>query len=92
MANPTALLLSGVSMLRHLKINDKADRIQEAVLKTIGEGKYRTSDLGGSSKTSDFTKAIIDHLWLWLKFNYIDIILFGKYPNLKGRSLSLRVF
>ena len=28
MANPTALLLSGVMMLRHLKFNDQADRIQ----------------------------------------------------------------
>ena len=28
MANPTALLLSGVMMLRHLKFNDAADRIQ----------------------------------------------------------------
>ncbi|KAI7752811.1 hypothetical protein M8C21_021763 [Ambrosia artemisiifolia] len=62
LANPTALLLSAVSMLRHLGLHDKADRIQDAVLKTIAEGKYRTADLGGSSKTSDFTKAIIDHL------------------------------
>ncbi|KAJ9554951.1 hypothetical protein OSB04_009565 [Centaurea solstitialis] len=62
LANPTALLLSGVSMLRHLELHDKADRIQDAVLKTIAEGKYRTADLGGSSKTSEFTKAIIGHL------------------------------
>ncbi|CAI9783176.1 unnamed protein product [Fraxinus pennsylvanica] len=46
LANPTALLLSAVTMLRHLELHDKADRIQDAVLKTIAEGKYRTGDLG----------------------------------------------
>ncbi|CAA0829732.1 Isocitrate dehydrogenase [Striga hermonthica] len=62
LANPTALLLSAVSMLRHLNLHEKADRIQDAVLKTIAEGKYRTGDLGGKSTTTDFTKAICDHL------------------------------
>jgi isocitrate dehydrogenase (NAD+) len=62
LANPTALLLSSVSMLRHLDLHDKADRIQNAILNTIAEGKYRTADLGGTSKTTEFTKAIIDHL------------------------------
>ncbi|XP_045813129.1 isocitrate dehydrogenase [NAD] catalytic subunit 5, mitochondrial-like isoform X1 [Trifolium pratense] len=62
LANPTALLLSSVSMLRHLDLHDKADRIQNAILDTIAEGKYRTADLGGTSKTTEFTKAIIDHL------------------------------
>ncbi|KAH1090201.1 hypothetical protein J1N35_017458 [Gossypium stocksii] len=61
-ANPTALLLNSVSMLRHLNLHDKADRIQEAILDTIAEGKYRTADLGGTSTTTDFTKAICDHL------------------------------
>jgi hypothetical protein len=50
-------------MLRHLKFHDKADQIQNAILNTIAEGKYRTADLGGSSSTTDFTKAICDHLW-----------------------------
>ncbi|KAJ0088523.1 hypothetical protein Patl1_32127 [Pistacia atlantica] len=62
LANPTALLLSAVTMLRHLELHDKADRIQNAILNTIAEGKYRTADLGGSSTTTDFTKAICDHL------------------------------
>lgn len=62
MANPTALLLSAVSMLRHLELNDKADQVQNAVLDTIAEGKYRTIDLGGNASTTDFTKAICDHL------------------------------
>jgi isocitrate dehydrogenase (NAD+) len=61
-ANPTALLLSGCMMLRHLELNPIADRIQAAVLGTIAEGKYRTGDLGGSATTSDFAKAIMDKL------------------------------
>lgn len=62
LANPTALLMSAVMMLRHLKLNDKAEQIHNAITKTIEEGKYRTADLGGSSTTTDFTKAICDHL------------------------------
>eukprot|EP00955_Chlamydomonas_euryale_P100286 365273-Chlamydomonas_euryale.AAC.8 len=62
LANPTALLLSSCMMLRHLGMGDKAEMIQNAVLSTIAEGKYRTGDLGGSSTTSDFTKAVIDKL------------------------------
>ncbi|XP_074276146.1 isocitrate dehydrogenase [NAD] catalytic subunit 5, mitochondrial-like [Silene latifolia] len=62
LANPTALLLSSVAMLRHLELHDKADNIQKAVLDTIAEGKYRTGDLGGTSTTSDFTKAVCEHL------------------------------
>uniref|UniRef100_A0A803PAG2 Isopropylmalate dehydrogenase-like domain-containing protein n=4 Tax=Cannabis sativa TaxID=3483 RepID=A0A803PAG2_CANSA len=62
LANPTALLLSSVSMLRHLELHDKADRIQDAILNTIAEGKFRTADLGGNSSTTDFTKAICNHL------------------------------
>lgn len=62
LANPTALLLSSTMMLRHLRMVDKADMIQGAVLETIAEGRYLTPDLGGSSKTTEFTKAIIDKL------------------------------
>jgi isocitrate/isopropylmalate dehydrogenase len=36
--------------------------IQAALLEVIGEGKYRTGDLGGVATTSDFTKAVIDKL------------------------------
>ncbi|RYR40630.1 hypothetical protein Ahy_A09g046379 isoform A [Arachis hypogaea] len=61
-ANPTALLLSGVSILCHLNLHDKVDQIQNAILDTIAEGKYRTADLGGKAKTTEFTNAIIDHL------------------------------
>lgn len=61
-ANPTALLLSGVMMLRHLNLMQHAERIERATLGTIAEGKFLTKDLGGSSGTSDFTKAIIGNM------------------------------
>lgn len=61
-ANPTALLLSGVMMLRHLNLTEHADRIEKATLGTIAAGKHLTRDLGGNSGTSDYTKAIIGNL------------------------------
>jgi len=57
-ANPTALLLSAIMMLRYLKLNDHAARIESAVLQTIGAGKTITGDLGGKASTTEFTAAI----------------------------------
>lgn len=61
-ANPTALLLSGCMMLRHLGMHAHGKAIEDAVLGVIREGKYRTGDLGGRASTTDFTKAICDKL------------------------------
>ena len=61
-ANPTALLLSGVMMLRHLQLDKQAGRIERAVLATIADGRVLTGDLGGRSGTTDFMKAIISRL------------------------------
>ncbi|KAJ7545655.1 hypothetical protein O6H91_08G004900 [Diphasiastrum complanatum] len=55
MANPTALLLSSVMMLKHLGLNDQAESIHKAILKTIEEGKYLTGDIGGSAGTKHTT-------------------------------------
>eukprot|EP00276_Gloeochaete_wittrockiana_P017599 CAMPEP_0184337218 /NCGR_PEP_ID=MMETSP1089-20130417/5578_1 /TAXON_ID=38269 ORGANISM="Gloeochaete wittrockiana, Strain SAG46.84" /NCGR_SAMPLE_ID=MMETSP1089 /ASSEMBLY_ACC=CAM_ASM_000445 /LENGTH=321 /DNA_ID=CAMNT_0026662773 /DNA_START=68 /DNA_END=1030 /DNA_ORIENTATION=- len=55
-ANPTALLLSGVMMLRDMGYGEHAQRIESAVLRTIGEGRALTGDLGGKSTTSEFTR------------------------------------
>lgn len=62
LANPTALCLSGVMMLRHLGHYDVAENIQAAVLATIADGKYRTGDLGGKATTTEFTNAICERL------------------------------
>lgn len=58
LANPTALLLSACMMLRYMQLNPQADKIQQACLDTIKEGKYRTGDLGGKAKCSEFTDEI----------------------------------
>lgn len=61
-ANPTALILCGVLMLRHLGEMDAAERIEKAVYKVIGEGKAVTGDLGGKATTVEYTQALIDAL------------------------------
>jgi isocitrate dehydrogenase (NAD+) len=58
-ANPTALLQSGVLMLRHINERDAAERIESALLKVFEEGKVRTRDIGGEAKTAEFADAII---------------------------------
>merc|ERR1712048_1031958 len=60
-ANPTALLLSSVMMLRHLKFHDHANRIEKACFDTIESGT-RTGDLGGKAKCSEFSQAICDRV------------------------------
>ncbi|KAK9234816.1 hypothetical protein V1525DRAFT_411852 [Lipomyces kononenkoae] len=63
LANPTALLLSSVMMLRHMKLNDYADKIENAVLKTIASGPENiTRDLKGTAGTKHFTEQIINRL------------------------------
>ncbi|KRX47811.1 putative isocitrate dehydrogenase [NAD] subunit alpha, mitochondrial, partial [Trichinella murrelli] len=57
-ANPTALLLSSVMMLRHMNMHDKASLIERSCLDTIREGKVLTADLGGTAKCSEFTDEI----------------------------------
>ncbi|KAI1760695.1 isocitrate dehydrogenase subunit 1 [Hypoxylon sp. FL1150] len=61
-ANPTALLLSGSMLLRHLGLDDHANRISKAVYGVISENKYRTRDMGGEAKTHEFTRAILDKM------------------------------
>lgn len=64
-ANPTSLLLSGLMMLRHLGIMDKANLIENALLYTLSHGAH-TGDFGDKSKpnlnTTDFTNTIIANL------------------------------
>ncbi len=61
-ANPTALLLSSTMMLKAMKLNDYANKIETSVFKVMRQGKHLTGDLGGKAKTSQFTQAIIDNL------------------------------
>ncbi len=59
LANPTALLLSGIMMLHHLGESSAAQRIQAALEKVYREGKHATRDLGGTAGTREFTDAVI---------------------------------
>ena len=60
-ANPTALILSGALMLRHLGYVAEAERVETAVREIIGEGRT-THDLGGSLGTAAFADAVIERL------------------------------
>src|SRR5450631_1994326 len=75
-ANPTALLLSGIAMLRHLGAMENAAIIENALLYTLEQGQH-TGDFGDKGTTSlnttDFAKAIIAN--------------FGKEPKLGARPL-----
>jgi isocitrate dehydrogenase (NAD+) len=57
-ANPTALLLSAVMMLRHLDEDAAADRIVAALEHVLADGKVRTRDVGGGASTSEFAEAV----------------------------------
>lgn len=61
-ANPTSVILASIQMLEYLGMQDKAERIREAVRATIESGDRVTRDLGGNASTSEFTQAIIDRL------------------------------
>ena len=58
-ANPTALMLSAVMMLRHLGEIEASERLQAAIEAVYAEGKSVTRDVGGSAGTKEFTDAVI---------------------------------
>lgn len=60
-ANPTALLLSAIEMLKYINEYLYAEKIEKALFKTLSVG-YKTADLGGNMTTSDFTDKIIQNL------------------------------
>ena len=75
-ANPTALLLSGLSMLRHLGFMQNAAEIENALLYTLEQGVH-TGDFGDKSKpslnTTEFADAIIKN--------------FGKQPEVNPKPI-----
>jgi len=62
LANPSALLLSAVLMLRHIGEIEKADNIENALKKTLREQKVLTKDLGGNATLTKFTDEIIKNI------------------------------
>ncbi len=75
-ANPTALLLSGIAMLRHLGLMENAAQIENALLYTLEQG-VRTGDFGNKNQpalnTTQFAEAIIRN--------------FGQQPALNAKEL-----
>lgn len=61
-ANPIAMMLSAIMMLRYLGENEAANKFDAAILKVLNEGKTSTSDLGGSATTIEVAQAIKDSL------------------------------
>lgn len=60
-ANPTALLMSAIEMLKYIGENVYAERIEKALFKTLEKG-ICTQDLGGNASTTEFTDAVIREL------------------------------
>ena len=58
-ANPTALLLSSVLMLRHIGENEAAGKIENAIRDIFSEGSVLPNDMGGNATTESFTREII---------------------------------
>ena len=61
-ANPCALVFSGILMLRHLHEDAAADKIMNAVRQVIRDGKVLTRDLGGNATTKEFAYAVISNM------------------------------
>jgi isocitrate dehydrogenase (NAD+) len=62
LANPTALLLSAILMLRHIDETAAAERIMTALAAVLTEGRVRTKDLGGTASTFEFADAVAGRL------------------------------
>jgi isocitrate dehydrogenase (NAD+) len=60
-ANPTALMLSAIQMLRHIGEKEAAQKFESALLATFRDG-VKTRDLGGEARTAEFANAIIERI------------------------------
>ncbi len=61
-ANPIAMMLSAVMMLRYIGENDAADKFDAAILKVLDDGNILTGDLGGSATTMELAEAVKNNL------------------------------
>jgi isocitrate dehydrogenase len=88
-ANPTALLLSGIAMLRHLGLMQNAAEIENALLYTLEQGVH-TGDFGDKSNpslnTTQFADAIISNFGKQPKLNAKEVI-----PNMPVTPTSFKL-
>ncbi|MBQ7929220.1 MAG: NAD-dependent isocitrate dehydrogenase [Methanobrevibacter sp.] len=61
-ANPIAMMLSAVMMLRYIGENEAADKFDAAILKVLNDGNILTGDLGGSASTMELAEAVKNNL------------------------------
>ena len=61
-ANPTALLICAINMLKHIDEVSAAEKIEKALYEVIAEGIVLTQDLGGIATTTEYTAEIIKKL------------------------------
>jgi isocitrate dehydrogenase (NAD+) len=59
LANPTALLRSGIQMLRYLGEDEAAARVKQALYRVYREKQHLTRDMGGQASTSEFADAVV---------------------------------
>lgn len=59
LANPVALMLAAAMMLEHVQLGQLASRLRGAIDSTLNVDKVRTADLGGTSSTGEFTRAVV---------------------------------
>jgi isocitrate dehydrogenase (NAD+) len=62
LANPLALMRSGIMMLYHMGKDEVAERVRRALREVVVNRRIRTRDLGGEATTTQFTDAIVDAL------------------------------
>lgn len=61
-ANPIAMMLSAIMMLRHLGENEAADKFESAILKVLNDANTLTGDLGGSATTMELANEVKNNL------------------------------
>jgi len=60
--NPLATVLCAAQMLDHLGLGEAAQRVESAVSRVLRDGRVRTPDLGGTSRSTEITDAILANL------------------------------
>ena len=61
-ANPIAMMLSSIMMLRYIGEDEAADKFDAAILKVLNDGNILTGDLGGSATTMELAQAVKNNL------------------------------
>ncbi|KAK6021005.1 dehydrogenase, isocitrate/isopropylmalate family, partial [Ostertagia ostertagi] len=61
-ANPTAFIRASADMLRYLGLNHHANMISDSLYRTLVEKRLHTPDIGGTAKTSDVVKSVLEFI------------------------------